>query len=346
MTFVTNQKPKSGFTLIELLVVIAIIAILIALLLPAVQQAREAARRTQCKNNLKQMGLALHNYHDGFSTFPPRMYGAQTSGTSGVVDPATTLPRLSPLVAILPYMEQANLYREIGQDPPYVWNTGFAPYAHQVQEYLCPSDPLTLHASSSGHNNYGFCIGDAVWGGPNGSYASARRTIRGVFGFESRVRIRDITDGTSNTIMVAEFVRPPADNQFGRTASSAWNSTPVNCKATFDGEQYVTGITDTNRSRGTRWPDGRGEYIAVNTILPPNSAACHASGTQGYFTIQSRHVGGAQALMADGSVHFFSENIDTGDLSVASPAHDDTGPSPYGVWGNLGSKAGGEVVEF
>ncbi|QDT62920.1 DUF1559 domain-containing protein [Calycomorphotria hydatis] len=343
---------NSGFTLVELLVVIAIISLLIALLLPAVQQAREAARRSQCKNNLKQIGLALHNYHDGYSTFPPRMYGHQSSAKwpSDTTPIDQLIPRVGALVAILPYMEQANLFREIGSEPTYVWDTSSDAYRRQVPGYLCPSDPLTLHASTFGHNNYGFSIGDSVYGGPNPSggylYANVQRDTRGIFGFETRVRIRDITDGTSNTLMVAEFVRPPADNAFGRTSSTAWNQSPVSCKATFDGQQYATSMTSPERSRGTRWPDGREEYCAVNTILPPNSAACHASNSQGYFTVQSRHFGGAQGLMADGSVHFFSENIDSGDLSVSSPAPDETGPSPYGVWGALGSKAGGEVAEF
>jgi len=336
-------RDRSGFTLIELLVVIAIIAILVALLLPAVQQAREAARRSSCKNNLKQLGLALHNYHDTFSVFPPRHHGSEPSGTTTVPVPANTIPRLSALISLLPYVEQGPLFDSIDMiNTTHVWNTGYAPWRNNLSVYNCPSDVDTRDITTIGQNNYNFSGGDSREVGSNGG---GRRTTRGIFGYQTSVKMRDITDGTSNTVMMAEIVRPPNANRLGRSTTASSGNPPSGCRAQFVNGAYIGALNDRDRSVGTRFTDGRSQYTAVNMILPPNAAICHGNhDSDGYFTASSRHQGGTQVLMADGAVRFISENIDTGDLSQNSPGSNSGVASPYGVWGRLGSRSGGEVV--
>jgi prepilin-type N-terminal cleavage/methylation domain-containing protein len=203
---------KKGFTLIELLVVIAIIAILIALLLPAVQQAREAARRTQCKNNLKQLGLALHNYHDVFGSFVFRKGGYDTvPGAAG--DARGNANRLSGYVGLLPYLEQAPLYAVIqAGDPangipvggPPGWSA-WAGWSNPIPMVQCPSDGRDGDTRRA--NNYNFCIGDSPMGDTATSNVHSQRAVRGVFGYQRCTKIADITDGTSNTIAMSEHIR-------------------------------------------------------------------------------------------------------------------------------------------
>lgn len=213
----TITRRKRGFTLIELLVVIAIIAILIALLLPAIQQAREAARRTQCKNNLKQLGIALHNYHDVYKIFP-----YMEGGTEGIaVSTANNNASLSGLVSLLPMMEQSVIYNDIKEgrdrdgDPagvtyaaggPVPWDTAFDPYRAQVPGLLCPSDVKITGGGNFGRNNYRFNIG--TYSRNNHSSAAARgwgtNEINGLFGRQTGFGIDDCIDGTSQTLMMAE----------------------------------------------------------------------------------------------------------------------------------------------
>lgn len=209
-----RQRQRPAFTLIELLVVIAIIAILIALLLPAVQQAREAARRSQCKNNLKQIALALHNYHDTFGVFTPGMIGPQAytdMGPNGVF-------RLGWGPLLLPYLEQSALYNQIA---PFVDGTANAsgspatwPGASttRIPVHLCPSDPnkkknrgFTSSGSSTARtfSNYAGNMGST--GIHNGSHNRAT-DLNGIFFAMSDVSMRDILDGTSNTLLLGEIL--------------------------------------------------------------------------------------------------------------------------------------------
>lgn len=336
-----HQKIKAGFTLIELLVVIAIIAILIALLLPAVQQAREAARRSTCKNNLKQLGLGLHNYHSTYGTFPASRIGPyeSTCTTCGLDS------RFSAYIPLLPYIDQAPLYQQITGNlgtTSFVWNTNFDAYKTKLPIINCPSDVSTDDITGLGQHNYLFSIGDQY----NNFQTVSPGALRGIFGFQSSVRMRDIIDGTSNTAMVSECVRPPGSgastpaNTFGANTTS--NTTnPSACAASFINGAFTTGLLDRNRSHGTRWTDGRSGYINFNTILPPNGPVCNGQTTTGILPPSSRHVGGVHLLLADGAVRFISENIDTGDISASQVT---SGNSPYGIWGALGSKNGGEPL--
>jgi len=350
----TKTRRLRGFTLIELLVVIAIIAILIALLLPAVQQAREAARRTQCKNNLKQLGLALHNYHDVYGKFCFHKGGTGWTGTN-----TGNWGRLSGYIGLLPYIEQANLYNQISSQQtidgvtypefgPEPWVTAYTPWRAQVSAFLCPSDsgPTSGSGRSSiGKVNYGFCNGDSIVPSQN------NRQTRGMFAHSTTYGVRDCTDGTSNTIMMGELVRSLGGVQkLGGTAINVGdlNTNPSNCLAQLDindRNNFAAGV-EMRAWSGDKWCDSNVSMTGFNTVLPPNGPRCASSawdGTWGVYSSQSRHTGGVQVLLGDGSVRFISENIDSGDNTVSDPGTGG-GRSPYGVWGALGTKNGTEVV--
>ena len=352
---------RAGFTLIELLVVIAIIAILVALLLPAVQQAREAARRTQCKNNMKQLGLALHNYHDVYNVFPP--------GESGAA-PAQT--RLSGIIMLLPYFDQAPLWNQIstqgtfqptqGGSPitypamgPAPWNWDvYPPWTVQIPLLRCPSDRYAGHANSPyGKTNYGFNWGDTItsinaqnpwnWWTPE---------PRGVFYCQSKLGIQDIADGTSNTIAMAEMAlaQEPTTIYGNVIRSIGGLTTPSVCWGKAVQKVYVPG--DIQDFRGYNYSDGGTSHSVVQTILPPNSPSCLAStwdGDIGVSSSTSRHIGGVQVLMCDGAVRFITENINSGtatsggvDPAAGRGVGAVPGFSPWGVWGALGTRRGGE----
>jgi len=306
-TKLLNRNAK-GFTLIELLVVIAIIAILIALLLPAVQQAREAARRTQCKNNLKQLGLATHNYHDTHNVFPCASIIA--GGTWGADHPTH---KGSIFVRILPFLEQSNLYNscDFSRDTVLHSTTSSGQRVHSVilTALICPSDDhqgtwsggASHTADSNGQqralSNYSPSMGSQANSpcGTHGNFFGTGPDVRadtldanrisGVFGHWAwAARMRDITDGTSNTIAIGE-VRPKCEEHV-RDGWMAENS------------MYT----------------GTGVAINFNTCqgTPGSGTGCNQhsgqwGASQGFKSI---HVGGAQFLLCDGSVRFLSENLD------------------------------------
>jgi prepilin-type N-terminal cleavage/methylation domain-containing protein/prepilin-type processing-associated H-X9-DG protein len=347
---------RRAFTLVELLVVIAIIAVLLGLLLPAIQKVREAANRTKCSNNLKQFGLALHNYHDANKSFP--------SGRSG---PASSQSRLSPFVALTPFYEQDNLYQLIYTPatygttfyatPPVPWDQNFDPWGKQYQmpNMHCPSD-IPRYDERGGRTgaiastSYAVCWGDFVTGtGLAGTFKP-----RGMFGLNSKVAIRDITDGTSTSLALSERTFRLGERTILGNAAvgiTGLESNPALCLLTVNRAtgNYNPGVPLNPYYAGVRWNDGSAEFTGFNTILPPNSPTCYTGGsatqagsnTPGVFTAQSRHPGGVNGLFADGSVRFISQNIDAGNPGAPERL---TGPSPYGVWGSLGTINGGEVV--
>ncbi|ODA31794.1 DUF1559 domain-containing protein [Planctopirus hydrillae] len=322
---------KSGFTLIELLVVIAIIAILIALLLPAVQQAREAARRTQCRNNLKQLGLALHNYHDNALVFPPGNIGFNNAATPSFQGFAWS-------TMILPFVDQAPLYNVLANrfssSVPY--STAVTPVTPTAAEvaavattfpaFRCPSDvgsnlvnatavsgtaASATYANSVGRSNYPgvagvFLVTTATpntWTGledvtTTGLFTAAN--FRGIFAPNSRVGIRDMTDGTSNCIVVGERCSPATETA-GTIGMASW----VSC---FD--------QGTHAGRASAYGDAAQRInvnVASGTVVNTTGAttAITFNGPRGQNSaFSSLHTGGAHFLLGDGTVKFISENID------------------------------------
>jgi prepilin-type N-terminal cleavage/methylation domain-containing protein/prepilin-type processing-associated H-X9-DG protein len=369
-------RRRAGFTLVELLVVIAIIGILVGLLLPAVQAAREAARRMQCSNALKQLGLANLNYESAFKALPPRKGG--TGGPFiGNNRNNSNGNRLSGFVFLLPYIEQSAMYNLIqAGDPtgvygyaaaqggptaapggPAAW-TGWVPWNIAPSMLSCPSDgPVFNQPANRQTNNYAFCIGDT------NNNALNIADSRGVFGSQSFTKLGAISDGTSNTIAFSERLKANfgitnvVANQIETvlgTATSATNilNSPISCYNTANGRYFAAGQLVKGRF-GSLWTDGQSERVCFNTILPPNKPSCTSdnnvnadSGANTFGLLipaSSRHTGGVNLAMVDGSVHFTSDAIDAGNL--AAPASI-SGPSLYGVWGALGTKSGGETASI
>ena len=368
----TKSFFKRGFTLVELLVVIAIIGILIALLLPAVQAAREAARRSQCTNNLKQLGLALHNYHDSQKVFPYRKGGSSscnTVSTSYGNRRDGNCTRKSGFIPVLAYLEQVAMFDRIraGEptngirpDGPAGWE-GWPVWDDSPDNLFCPSDNGIPNRTGP-YNSYAFCIGDQV---ENIRDASQ---VRGMFATNTTYSTADIIDGTSNTIAMSERLcaaKLTTNNYQSQTGGvvpaqsvehvlgiaknvSGLVSSPGLCRAVTDGRYFVAGTT-IHTYWGGRWTDGQPARVGFTTVLPPNSPSCSdpaygqdwADQVSVVLPPSSRHPGGVNCLFADGSVRFISNTIDTGNLGAYQPFN---GPSVYGVWGALGSKDGGESV--
>jgi prepilin-type N-terminal cleavage/methylation domain-containing protein/prepilin-type processing-associated H-X9-DG protein len=292
-------KPARGsrqaFTLIELLVVIAIIAVLVGLLLPAVQKVREAANRSTCANNLKQLALAVHNHHDAFNNFPRS--GSRYSGGSGT---CCTEYSWSWLARVLPYLEQENLFREAGIDTASMRNN--PGIAQTIKVLFCPSDKALAQTPSTtrtdadrwnnaptGLTNYkgvsgsNWCWGDYPYAGTNGNcdcfYQNGTGKGDGIF-FRTdilfRLTLPQITDGASNTFMIGEDV----------PEVSAW------CNWCYG-----------NHAVGTC-------AIPPNVNLDGRYGVAPTWNWENTYSFRSRHPGGLQFAFADGSVHFISETID------------------------------------
>jgi prepilin-type N-terminal cleavage/methylation domain-containing protein/prepilin-type processing-associated H-X9-DG protein len=354
---VRKKTLRSAFTLVELLVVIAIIGVLVALLLPAVQSAREAARRIQCSNQLRQLGIALHNYHDTYKVLPYRQGGTGTTSSSATT---TNTVQGSGLTMMLPFIEQLNLYNQIAS-PQRFNNINYQPFGDscadassyqlwfvKVPVFICPSNSKAKPFSDFGPSHYCFCSGDMA-----DRVQTSNVGLRGAFGFCSNRRLANITDGTSNTIAMGEVA-----STIGTGTRRLWGAisrdqgtavaiqSPIRCKQTVDASgQYLPSIVTVSEARGSRWGRGTMEYTGFNTILPPNSPSCQTGvfNTNGIFSATSRHPGGVQVVMCDASVRFVNQNINSGNLAVRDLTTEG-GPSPYGVWGALGSIAGDESL--
>lgn len=359
---------RRGFTLIELLVVITIVGLMVAILLPAVQQAREAARRMQCANHLKQFGIALHNYHFTYNSFPPAKGGTHGYGSPSRLD--GNYLRKSGTIALLPQLEQQALFERIeAGDPttlPPIPRGGPAPfsmndpaptiYRQNISTFVCPSDPGI--DSDRGNCNFAFCRGDFI--GTDSRSGRDARNVNGLFCLVTCFGFKDILDGASNTIAMSERVQ--ANFGIGAKASPDIREStiigvpaiivnPAMCAVTasgnIKGRRYINGSSIKGRFSSI-WSDGQPEINSFFTVTPPNGASCisdlnhNADAVVGIYAASSYHVGGANALMADGGVKFASDSIDTGNTLLSTSIGRQ---SPYGVWGALGTKAGSEVFD-
>lgn len=334
-----HTKPARAFTLIELLVVIAVIAILIALLMPAVQAAREAARRMSCKNNMKQIGLALHNYHDVHRCMPFGC-GFDNDGsvsTQGTLDDR----RYSAHSQILPFLDQKNVYELLNFNvAPFHPFTNAAVDEQQVAGFdlttidngiaastvistlLCPSDIDRLQIVW-GHTNYRASNG-ADWSGRNGN---------GMFGQISRVRLRDVTDGTTNTAMFSERCKGTPDHNTKDYLSDIYVMPGIWSNDTFrdfcgSHSPETAAAWTHNIDSGQNWLSGNFNWTRYNHVLPPNRVSCKNGLTWDGVSMSasSRHTGGVNVTLADGSTRFVSDNVDEN------------------IWSALGTISGGETI--
>ena len=369
-------STRRAFTLVELLVVIAIIGILVGLLLPAVQAAREAARRMQCGNNIKQISLACHNYESANKRLPAMQCGS--GGVNpGSIQGSAQRNAMSGHYALLPYCEQTPLYNQLDTANWAPWDDGGSAASPR---YACRGTVPYLNCPSSngiaeptnpdrqrGLSNYGFCAGDNIAGSQivqggtqeRDSTAITAQKLpiknRGIYG-RSWPSMAEITDGTSNTIAIIEFDRPNSLSSLGMVVLQAGDPaaySPLSCRAQWNGRAYLTPslIFTGDTARGYRAWAGNVFFNGVTTILPPNSPSCMVAlavnnphWCSGIYSAGSKHTGGVQVSMADGSVRFVSQSIDSGNLASVSPTASGGGLSPYGVWGALGSARGGETA--
>ena len=359
-----NRSSKRGFTLIELLVVIAIIAVLIALLLPAVQAAREAARRTQCVNNLKQIGLALHNYQSTTNSFP----------LGGSLNPVNTndvtyWASWSAQAQLLQYLEGSPIFAacNFSLAPEWANNYGYLVNSTatntKINAFVCPSDPNAGQQSATGaslgsNNSYMASTGTATIGYPDATPtpppgSSASQQSSGLFAYQRAYSVNSVTDGTSNTVAFAEMIADDQDSNFSRKPGKGTGGSS-NLTAVYLTDVNTAGLAKVQadiaacnakyqsdgggkQGGGYRWSCGAMGYTMFNTIIPPNGGGtikwgacrnncCPQSRHADYVNSSSYHPGGVNVNFGDGSVRFIKNTI------------------AMNIWWALGTRSGNEVV--
>lgn len=388
---------RRAFTLVELLVVIAIIGVLVGLLLPAVQAAREAARRMSCGNNMKQIGLSIHNYHSAYQQLP--MHGGGTWQDGAALDANTTNRMdLSIWVGLTPFMEQQALWQQIsnplmhpGGTPaswpamgPETTAVAYAPWVTEIATLRCPSDP-GLGSPSLGRTNYAACLGDSMHYMDQGPLGIVNRTVysisnraahaqqagaacRGAFVSHQTTRFRDVLDGLSNTIFVGEIATDLGDNDIRTRAGIGFDGSGEMLRDDPDAcldegyndatrpQFWLPGsiaLAPNDEGRGFRWAASGATFSGFNTIRPPNQELCFggvSASSHGVASAGSRHQGGVNVVMGDGAIKFITESIVGGihhhsNVWLGGSGENAPGsPSPYDLWGALGTRAGHEIV--
>jgi prepilin-type N-terminal cleavage/methylation domain-containing protein/prepilin-type processing-associated H-X9-DG protein len=317
------MRRRNAFTLIELLVVIAIIAVLIALLLPAVQSAREAARRIQCTNNLKQIGLALHNYHDSVSSFPL----------------GRTIPfniSFSPLARFLPYVEQANLGTALNFNLAYSDPANTTVMNTSLNSFLCPSDagyliPAGIGAPTNYRSNEGTSV--AMWYGITDT-AGVNTTLpppNGLFFASTQVTVADVTDGLSNTAAFSEHVIGDFNQGVATDKSDTFEPgthplTPDDAYTQCQTIDFKNLSFQGYSNVGAPWIYGYHSTSSYWHGSPPNARSCMFPPSRISTTANSRHPGGVNVGLADGSVRFVKDTVN------------------ITAWRALGTRNGGEII--
>jgi type II secretory pathway pseudopilin PulG len=396
---------------VELLMVIAIVGVLAGLLIPAVGAAREAARRMQCSNNFKQIGLGLHHYHSAHQQLPTQLTGTgndlQGDDRYYLASDRTNNQSISFLVGLMPFLEQQALWEAIRhpnavdlnrpgapRHPPWpamgptatmanvqnrlprvsTYNDGYQPWMTEIPTLRCPSDPGT-GLPAMGRTNYAACLGDANRFHDAGPYTSRlvvdadrvqeiRASGRGVFVARTKVKFRDLRDGLAKTIMAGEIATDLGDRDIRtrmneQVGTAEVQDNPAACRDDIDPDRprFWLAMADLGSAdqegRGYRWANGNGVFSSMNTIVPPNRELCVRFGPTGLGVLppSSRHPGGCHVLMSDGAVVFVTDSIDSGDSTNGTVRLGGEGSrapgseSPFGVWGAMGTKASGEVVD-
>ena len=355
---------RRGFTLVELLVVIAIIGTLVGLLLPAVQAARETARRSACSNRLKQMSLAVLNFDSAKQRFPSGSFNPEFFNRLGAPKDGNVNYNIGDygyIPQIFPFMEQQDRYDKIvrvmvsGASGTISFNN--ANCTVYVDELMCVSDLAPTGRSrtvawAGGPTSYHCNWGDIFVQYNDASFANWRGPFRK--GDSSLCRAKDILDGTSKTVMLGEVLGATGDSNprsgIAVSASIGGTTPPSTCMSRTDGTGIIAPFSTDQFDIGIRWASGLNGATGFHTVVPPNGSRCASGGnpyggSYGYATVSSNHGDGANTSMCDGSVRWIASQIDCGDLSVAHSTSN-TGASRWGVWGALGTVKGGESANY